>query len=423
MSDIIISKEVDDTVDIEDNENDDDELDFDFNQTKKSKIMKKPFKKLKSNRFMNMLKPKPKIPNNNFKDFNDSTFESFSNPQKRIPEIEEQSEIDIEEDDNDGVDMPEYDGDDNIGYGDEGDSEDPVPSSGYQTLEDEKQDLLFKFHRLEQKGLKTKKFTIHSDIREMRSEFNKIKKDAETNSGVKFSKRMLMAVVSGLEFLNKRYDPLTMELNGWSESVMENMNDGDYDNVLEKLHEKYSGKVNTPPEIELMLSLTGSAIMFHMTSSMFKSVGPSISELTKNNPTMMQDIMKNMMSKNNGKEENDDHQQKKEEREEEHEEGTRRTMKGPSVDLSSFGGMLNTPPQPINTSSDIRENMFDGISTYEPEDKFKEVNQLTNSPAISLSSEPVSLPKSEIREVSLSSNMSKTRRRKKKSENAIDLDL
>ena len=421
MSDIIISKEVDDTVDIEDNENDDDELDFDFNQTKKSKNMKKPFKKLKSNRFMNMLKPKPKIQNNTFKDFNDSTFESFSNPQKRIPEIEEQSDIDIEEDDNDGVDMPEYDGDDNIGYGDE--SEDPVPSSGYQTLEDEKQDLLFKFHRLEQKGLKTKKFTIHSDIREMRSEFNKIKKDAETNSGVKFSKRMLMAVVSGLEFLNKRYDPLTMELNGWSESVMENMNDGDYDNVLEKLHEKYSGKVNTPPEIELMLSLTGSAIMFHMTSSMFKSVGPSISELTKNNPTMMQDIMKNMMSKNNGKEENDEHQQKKEEREEEHEEGTRRTMKGPSVDLSSFGGMLNTPPQPINTSSDVRENMFDGISTYEPEDKFKEVNQLTNSPAISLSSEPISLPKSEIREVSLSSNMSKTRRRKKKSENAIDLDL
>ena len=84
------------------------------------------------------------------------------------------------------------------------------------------------------------------------------------------SKKALMAIVSGIEFLNNRYDPFEVELEGWSESVMLNVNEGDYDNVLERLCEKYAGKSNTPPEIELLLTLGGSAMMFHITNSMFK---------------------------------------------------------------------------------------------------------------------------------------------------------
>jgi len=98
-----------------------------------------------------------------------------------------------------------------------------------------------------------------------------------------------MACVSGMEFMNKTYDPFQVELNGWSENVMENLNDGEYDNVFERLHDKYSGKVNTPPEMELMLSLTGSALMFHITSSMFKNM-PAMGA----DPSMMRNMMKNM---------------------------------------------------------------------------------------------------------------------------------
>ena len=36
---------------------------------------------------------------------------------------------------------------------------------------------------------------------------------------------MLMAAVTGAEFLNKKFDPIGAKLDGWSESVMDNIND------------------------------------------------------------------------------------------------------------------------------------------------------------------------------------------------------
>ena len=51
---------------------------------------------------------------------------------------------------------------------------------------------------------------------------------------------MLMAFVSGLEFLNQKFDPFDLKLDGWAESVHENIDD--YDDVFGELHEKYGGK-------------------------------------------------------------------------------------------------------------------------------------------------------------------------------------
>ena len=51
---------------------------------------------------------------------------------------------------------------------------------------------------------------------------------------------MLMACVSGLEFLNNRFDPFDLKLDGWAESVNENLEE--YDEVFGELHEKYGSK-------------------------------------------------------------------------------------------------------------------------------------------------------------------------------------
>lgn len=285
--------------------------------------------------------------------FNDKSFEMFSNPSKRMPVHEfngEEDDEDAEEDDNDEGNfgnMQDNEEDDDYQNFNQNEYEEQ-PSAGYDTIEDEKQDLIYKFYRLENKGVKvSKKFNMHSDISEMRTEYKKITRDAEVNSSLKFSKRMLLAVVSGAEFLNKRYDPLGIELNGWSESVMENMNDGDYDNVFERLHDKYAGKVNTPPELELMLSLAGSAIMFHMTSTMFKQL-PNMNDISKQNPEMMQNLMKsmsNMMNEQNNKSNN----QPSNDAGPGPSSGGRREMKGPSMDMSQiFAGMGPPPPQSSN---------------------------------------------------------------------------
>ena len=101
---------------------------------------------------------------------------------------------------------------------------------------------------------------------------------------------MLVACVTGLEFLNKRYNPFEIQLEGWSESVMENVDD--YDGVFEELYVKYSSKVIVAPEVKLIMMLGGSAMMFHLTNSMFKSVMPNMNDVIKQNP----DLVKNMMS-------------------------------------------------------------------------------------------------------------------------------
>jgi len=265
-------------------------------------------------------------------EFTDTTFEALGNPHKtRVvpPPVESEDELSsVMDEQSEGV--PEsFDG----GFADEEDEEGVmVPSEGFSSIEEEKQDLLYKFHRLESKGFKmTKRFNAHSDIRDMRAEHLKIKKDAETNASVKFSRRALLAIVSGAEFLNKRYDPFTLELNGWSENVMENLNEGEYDNVFERLHEKYSGKVNAPPEMELMMSLAGSALMFHMTKSMFKGA-PDMKEFTNKNPNFVQNLMNKMNKKKGGDEGTD--------------EGDNDGMQGPSVNLGSMFGN-NFPPHPV----------------------------------------------------------------------------
>lgn len=341
-------------------------------KSKKKKKKKNPTI-LKQSSFMSN---KPKLPPN----MPDSSFQMFSNPQKRIakePEQEPSDGFDDEYQNSEQGGGSDYSENDNNGNDQEYfEEEEAQPSSGYASIDDEKQDLLYKFYRLENKGVKlSKKFNMHSDIVEMRSEFKKIVKDSQVNASVKFSKRMLIAVTSGLEFLNKRYDPVGVELNGWSETVMENVNDGDYDNVFERLHDKYTGKVNTPPELELMLSLAGSAIMFHMTSTMFKQL-PNMNDISKQNPEVMQNIMKSMSSMMNqqaGPSQDPDRSTANRSNEDPPNQSStgRREMKGPSMNFGNmFPGMGPPPPMPTNQPNfEIPESVLsDSASEVDSED-------------------------------------------------------
>lgn len=138
-----------------------------------------------------------------------------------------------------------------------------------------KRELLYQFDRLEKKGVRVpKKFTMASELDEMRAEYERLKKDREVDVSVQFQRRALMAFVSGVEFLNNRFDPFDAKLEGWSENVNDNIHD--FDDVFEDLYDKYKGKGTMAPELKLMMSLSGSAFMFHLTNTMFKSHLPGI---------------------------------------------------------------------------------------------------------------------------------------------------
>ena len=81
-----------------------------------------------------------------------------------------------------------------------------------------------------------------------------LKKQREIDNSVKFQRKILMAAVTGLEFLNNKFDPFSVNLDGWSESVNESI--FDYDEIFEELYAKYGGgDSDVAPEIRLLFAL------------------------------------------------------------------------------------------------------------------------------------------------------------------------
>ncbi len=309
--------------------------------------------------------------------------DAFMNPNKRNhvpPPMEEPEDLGEEE----------YQFDDEPEQMEEGEE----PTEGYTSIDDEKADLLNKISRLEKKGFNVnKKLNIYSSVSDLRMEYKRITYTIEVDSSVKFSRRMLVACVSGLEFINKRYNPVDVYLEGWSESIVENMDD--YDGVFEDLYNKYKTKMDVAPEVKLIMMLGGSAMMFHLTNSMFKSAVPNMNDVLKKNP----ELVKNMVdavkqnttapppptTDSNGRHE----------------------MRGPGIDLQGLmGGMMpmpiaQMPPPPTNTSNKI--------STLTPVEEESDDDESV-SDIVSISGESTG---GEVRDVRVTNSK---RKRKKKNE-------
>jgi Family of unknown function (DUF5767) len=222
----------------------------------------------------------------------------------------------------------------------------PQPSAGYKTIEDEKADLLNKIERLIKKGLKSsEKLNAYSDIELIRTEYKRMMYHVESEQAIKLARRILIACTTGIEFINRRFDPFDLKLDGWSENMMENVDD--YDQVFEELHDKYKEKVKVAPEIKLILMVGGSAMMFHLSKKMFAgfdAVNPT--KILKENP----DLMKNMM---------DAVKKSQEQTPPTFDQNGRREMKGPGFDLGSLMGGFMPPPMPENTRPVVREETID----------------------------------------------------------------
>jgi hypothetical protein len=150
----------------------------------------------------------------------------------------------------------------------------------------EKFKFLRKLEALEKKGVElTKKYNMDSDLAEMQGEYEMIMEEKTKQNSVKFQGNMMMAIINGIEFLNNRFDPFDIKLDGWGEQINENIND--YDDVFGELYEKYKSKASLAPELKLLFQLGGSAMMVHMTNTMFKSAMPGMDDIMRQNPDLM----------------------------------------------------------------------------------------------------------------------------------------
>lgn len=170
-------------------------------------------------------------------------------------------------------------------------SENQEEPKTYEEIQQEKQELLFKLDRLEKQGFKSaRKYTMASNIEDIKYEHAKLKRVRDVDKSIKFQRKALLAIVSGIEFLNNKVDPIGAKLDGWSENMMENI--GDYDEVFEELHDKYGENINIAPEIKLIMMVAGSAFTHHLSNSLFKSSVPGLNDILRQNPDIMRDISK-----------------------------------------------------------------------------------------------------------------------------------
>lgn len=178
-----------------------------------------------------------------------------------------------------------FGGEGSSGYG--GEAAGGGEASSFRSLEEEKQHFIYKIQRL-QARYPGRRVGLETPLDELKYEYERLKRQSELSASIKFQRRTLMAAVTGIEFLNKSFNPLGLHLDGWSEQMMDSLED--YDQTFEQLHEKYQGTAEVSPEWNLMMMVLGSGFMFHLSNSLFKSVLPNVNEVARNNPDLMNQI-------------------------------------------------------------------------------------------------------------------------------------
>ena len=149
----------------------------------------------------------------------------------------------------------------------------------------EKVDLLNKLQRMEQKGLTpSRRFTMDNTLEEIKTEFSRLADARNLESSIRFQRQAMMSVVTGLQWMNDKFDPFDLKLDGWSESVHENLED--FDEIFEELYDKYKERGKMPPEARLVMALAGSGFMCHVSNTFLRARMPSMDDILRQNPEM-----------------------------------------------------------------------------------------------------------------------------------------
>ena len=149
----------------------------------------------------------------------------------------------------------------------------------------EKTELLNKLQRMEQKGLTpSRRFTMDNTLDEIKTEFSRLADARNLESSIRFQRQAMMSVVTGLQWMNDKFDPFDIKLDGWSESVHENLED--FDEIFEELYDKYKERGKMPPEARLVMALAGSGFMCHVSNTFLRARMPSMDDILRQNPEM-----------------------------------------------------------------------------------------------------------------------------------------
>lgn len=145
-----------------------------------------------------------------------------------------------------------------------------------EEIRQEKFVMLTRISSLSKNGISTrKKFSMEDDIDDIRFECYRMTREKNSQKAIKTMQQMLISAATFIEFGNMMFDPFNLKLNGFSKNML--LTVSDYDDSLEEIHHKWSGKTSIGPEVMVMFSFITSAIFHHAGNTTQKPVDTSTS--------------------------------------------------------------------------------------------------------------------------------------------------
>lgn len=132
---------------------------------------------------------------------------------------------------------------------------------------EEKLELLNKLQfYIKERGFQPfRELTIEDPIEDLRYEVFRASRDQDKRRNVKLMQRGLITMSTVLEMVHRQWNPLRLQLDGYSKSMLLTIHD--FDDIFEELHWKYCDNMSMPVEAKLFLSIISSIYFFHMSNS------------------------------------------------------------------------------------------------------------------------------------------------------------
>lgn len=212
--------------------------------------------------------------------------------------------------------------------------------------------------------LTRKDYNMNSDLEDLQAEL-KYQSDIQSKKdGIQLCKSIMCNAITGIEFLNDKYDPFGFKLKGWSDQVK--MNKDDFDSVFAELLEKYKGKGSKmEPELKLAMMLVFSGASFHA-SQVINTGLPMIDDVIKNNPQLMSKVQSGINKTISGPTEFDKKKEIYNSIKKMHNDKLKQVDK--QVNQSNLADKSQKPKQKVNTKPMTVKNLLQNIRKTIPLD-------------------------------------------------------
>ena len=149
-----------------------------------------------------------------------------------------------------------------------------------------KRTMIKNLEQWHEKGLlkSISRFTMESSYEEVEDEYEGALEDKRKRDAVKMQRNWMSTAINTIEYGNSMFDPFGISLDGWGESISEDIDS--YDEIFEQLHEKYKGG-KMSPELSLLMRLGFSASVVHFSNKALSTATPGFNDVIRQSPELM----------------------------------------------------------------------------------------------------------------------------------------